>query len=88
MSSIPEDRNKVVRDNNDPGENQGDTTRDHTGCFTGANLTENPVKSLEILQGHPKQMGDYNDDRSITKQISGNFERETVTPVTSRPILA
>ena len=48
-SSISEDRDKVVGDNNDLGENQWDTTRDHTGSFAGANLTETSVKISKIL---------------------------------------
>ena len=85
MSNISEDRYRVVRDNNDLCENQGDATRDHTDSVAGANLTETPVESSETLRVHPKHMGDYNDNRSITKQIIGNFEPETVKPKTSRP---
>ena len=82
---MSEDRDKFVRDNNDLGENQGDATRDHTGSFAGVNLTENHVKLPETLRGHPKQMGDYDDNRSITKQVIDNFEPRTVKPITSRP---
>ena len=84
MSNISEDRDKVVRDNNELGENQGDATRDHTGSFAGASLTENPVKLPETPRGHPKQMRDYDDNRSITEQVIDHFEPETVKPITSR----
>ena len=83
--SIPEDRDKVVRENNGLVDNQGDSTRNHTGSFAGAKLTETPVKLPEILREPPQQMGEYDDHRSITKQNIEDFKLETVKPITPSP---
>ena len=85
MSSISEDRDNVVRVNNDLGENQGDAARDHTSSFAGENLTENPVKLPETFRGHTNEMRDYDDNRSTTEQIIEIFEAETVKLIRSKP---
>ena len=55
VSNISEDRDRVVRDNKYLDENQEDATRDHTGSFARANLTENPVKLRKRSEGTPNR---------------------------------
>ena len=53
LSHTSEERVMVARDKSDLVENQGDATRDHTGSFAGADLTEKPIKFPETVPGHP-----------------------------------
>ena len=59
--------------------------RDHSGSLAGPDLTEKSVKIPATHRGQPKQLVDYNDSRSITKQIIDDFEPETVKLIMPRP---
>ena len=75
----------LVQDNNNKEEDPGDDKGDHSGSLAGADLAESTARRPVMHREQSRQLIDFHDNRSITKQIIDEFEPETMIPTASRP---